>query len=648
MVPVSAEANLKRRHTGGKVAYSVTFVYLVIFCICISLVNAQTSSLTLVNDSTLSQNSLRFGLDKLANTFVFKGDADIQQSLFGGILRLNQNYRGTTVRSTSSAFRDDEILAIDHNVVINPNVDFYSRFNWFLSLDSRSIGLSSLERLQLLAGSKYKVDSTLRLNGFAGIERNKQLGNSDFGPLVGLNIELNDVIDQFNVEAGVHSEAAVFPERLNGEVEGNVKTYLYDKNNTDNFMSLSAMYKALNRDYYSLFNLQTGTSTSIESRLEQRYTLEALFGLSISQHWQGSLGFTTSELLVRRAFKQPLEGFTNTSVNRTLDQLNLTVNAQLQYYSSAYKHTVSVNSNVGYEDNIVALHFSTISQPQIDTLINIERLRNISFRRTRVSSQSNWLLSNADTINAIGAISILKYDTPSEKNVDDRDELQKSLTLSYNHRFHSGLSAGVVFQYQNNHLVFLNSLRSALNNENRIYRLAPNFFFDGFGIHSQAQMEVISQYTVYDFEGRGGVPQSFSFRQISIRDSIILSITPTLFSETRLYFRYFTRGEYYDSEFAELVLSKNYEQFIRSLLFTSAFDNLKVGAGVRLYALSQENTAQSATTTLLQSIAPDCSVIWNVNEGTQITITGWYEFQFTNKVRSRLLPNMNLQIQKNL
>ncbi len=647
MIPATAAAILQRRHTGGNVAYSVAILCVVYCTFCIEA-HAQTSTISPLTDSTLSLNSIRIGLNKLANTFVFRGDADVQQPLFGGTLKVNQNYRGTTVRSTSSAFRDDEQLQIEHTVPLASAVDFYSRINWLVSVDSRAIGLSSLERLQLIAGTKYQADTTLLLNGFGGVERNKQLGNTDVGPVLGGVVDWNDVIDQFNVAGGVKGEASIFPQRLNGEIEATGKTFLYDKYNNDNFLSLTASYRALNRDFYSLFNLQTGTSTSIETRLEQRYLLEALFGLTIAPNVSGSLGITTSDLLVKRAFKQPIEGYTNTSANRNLDQLNIALNTQLQYAKANFRQQFALNAVIGYEDNTVTNHFTNITQVQLDTIVNIERLRNISFKRTRVSSVTNWNLHERDTLSCNAALSILSYDTPSEKNIDDRDELQQSIGITYAHRYHSGLAAGMLFQYQSNHLVFLKSLRSALNNENKIYRLAPYMVYNGYGIHSQPQMEVLAQYTVYDFDGRAGVPQSFSFRQLGIRDSIIISISPTLYSETRLYFRYFTRGEFYNEEFSELLLSKNYEQFVRSLFFTSAYENVQLGAGVRWYALSQENTSQTNATTLLQSIAPDCSIIWNVSNGTQLVINGWYEFQFTNRVRSRLLPNMNLHVQKTL
>lgn len=607
---------------------------------------AQPHTLGLHQDSLAETNRARFGFEKTANTFLFRADADLDQGVFGGNLLLKQNYRGSTIRSASAAFRDDENLELQYHLPLHAQWQAHASGLWQLSRDSRSIGLSSLTRTVTAAGVQYAPSDSIKMSVAAGSEYNKQLGYGGTGPFLALNGSASNLtIEQFRTDIRWNGEASFLGNRTN--VLGDMSARFDREYDAQNILRLGVNYKILNRDFYTTLSLQS--SPAVESRLERRITANGLAYFSVFSSVQATVEATFSSMAVGRHYKEYVPNQSNTGIERNLDEQQFSLSVSGEYNIESFRQALGLSFFLRDEVNTARQYFSDITPLQVDTLRQLERIRDNSAANTRLFAQSLWNPNVRDTIQLTGAISILRYDTPSVANNDDRDEVQASLAVGYAHRYSSFFSAGLQLQGQLNHAVFLKAARSALNNRNWVLRLAPSakYEYNGFSFHPR--LEVLAQYTVYDFEGRVSVPKSFSFRQLSVRDSIILPISERLYAETQLYFRSFQRAELYWEDFSEFPLSRNYEQFIKSLLYTRIEGSLLLGAGARWYALSQENTATvAATSTLLQSIAPECSIVWTFANGTTCTLNGWYEFQYNNKVHFRYLPNVFLSLQRPL
>ena len=111
----------------------------------------------------------------------------------------------------------------------------------------------------------------------------------------------------------------------------------------------------------------------------------------------------------------------------------------------------------------------------------------------------------------MGSIGILRYDTPSDQNLEDRDELLVALTLSTWHSVSRSLELGVVLDGTVDHLVYLLKERSANNNYNRVLRLSPRTIYrPAPWLYSLNAFEVLANYPVYDFEQQLPSVKSFS------------------------------------------------------------------------------------------------------------------------------------------
>ncbi len=625
----------------------VTIVLLHILCFNQS--SAQLVSSTQRADTTTPGfNFIQFGSTKLASTFLFSADADYQAMLGSGLLNLRQMYRGSTIRTASSTFRDDEALALSYRYTTWTHLQPVAQTDIQISRDSRAVGLSSLTRYNLGLGARVLADSSRWFEVQAGAESNKLLGIQDAGSLLRLSGMAQDVdLEQFHLTSRLRSEFSIFPRRTNGDVD--LALHFARDIDAHNALHLNVAYRSLNRDWYSILSTSGTENTVIESRLEQRLGMDAdlRFGIVSNLVAEVQLGFSQGD--IDRQFKDFVVGVAATAATRRLSEISFNANAMVVWKTDHQRHELSLIASTRDEQNSASRHFDSLTTLQLDTIQLQERIRDNSMSRTQLSLRSLWELSRRDTLSLQATSSMLRYDTPSTANDDDRDELNELISLSFGHRFNEGFRASLTSRVQLTHLVYLRAQRSAMNSWNRIIQLSPSAEWHSSFIHMNPVFEVLAQYSVYDFEGKAGVPTSFSFRQVSYRDSISIPLATSTFADLRVYFRQFERAELYWSSFAELPQSRNFEQYCKVLANYAPESSVLIGAGGRWYALSQQSLIQrDAVNNLSQSFGPECVFQYTLNSATRLVFNAWYEFQYLNHVHTRNVPNMMLMLRRAL
>lgn len=610
----------------------------------------QSMPLTLPLDSSSGRPYAVTGFTKMAATFLFIGDADVRSTIGPAEILLRQQYRGSTIRTAVAAFRDDESLSLivrSRNLRgITPIVTSDAQ----ISRDSRSIGINSLSRWNITSGARMSRDSATYLEVQGGGESNTLLGIRDRGAIVRVNGSVTDVdADPFRATLTLTSEATFFARRTNGDIQSSL-TLLRESDEQTSLM-FRVGYRALHRDWYSqTTNPVTATPvTVIENRFENIITVESrlLFPVTRSMHADVNIALLNND--ITRAFKDVVEGLPITQAARDLSQLQLSMTATARYDAEHQRHALTVSTLIRDEQNTAERRFQALGSMPLDTLREQERLRDNAQWRTQVGTRSVVSVGVADSVTFQSSASIMRYDTPGASNNDDRDELNTYLSATYTHVWSSFFTTTLSSRIQLNHLVFLKSQRSALNAWNRIIQLSPSAVLTTPAVHLQPQFEVLAQYTVYDFEGKAGVPTSFSFRQLSYRDSILVPLRDRAQLEVQVYARVFERSELYWSSFAELPQSHNYEQFIRCLVTTQREHGTTLGFGARYYALSQQSLTQQTTgNTLIQSFAPESLLSLPLLERARLDVRGWLEFQYTNSAYSRIVPNISFLLRTSI
>jgi hypothetical protein len=187
---------------------------------------------------------------------------------------------------------------------------------------------------------------------------------------------------------------------------------------------------------------------------------------------------------------------------------------------------------------------------------------------TSIFNLSPMLFYNINPINRIeltASASILKYDTQSEENYDDRDELGFIVYLAHRYNNLKNLVLTNSVDLNLYHTVYIFSQKSANNSWNRVLRFTSKSFFTPTRfIRNIGTFSVLANYTVYDFEDIVSTVQSYSFRQLNLKDSLIVNFTEEIgidmYGELKLY----ERGELNWSEFSQRPINYYEDKIINS------------------------------------------------------------------------------------
>jgi hypothetical protein len=273
-----------------------------------------------------------------------------------------------------------------------------------------------------------------------------------------------------------------------------------------------------------------------------------------------------------------------------------------------------------------------------------QRLDNLA-RRAMLRGTFINPLRNADEIAFDGSMSMLRYDTPSAANVDDRDELLISALA----RYHRNQSRYLWFDFTAEvtlaHLVYLFKERSANNSWNRIIRFHPEMTYTPMKrLRSLIGFEVLANYTVFDFETDVPTIQSYSLRQFAFIDSTSYDISPRLGADVAVQVKLTERGELFWKEFSERP-----QQSIEEITFSPQLRYRFLGAaqvaiGFRSFAQNRfrysNKTRRSESD--YRSYGPTTSVSMYLADGSLIELQGWKEFQKQGGQPGQELSNMTI------
>ncbi|HMQ98793.1 MAG TPA: hypothetical protein PKE39_07190 [Ignavibacteria bacterium] len=177
---------------------------------------------------------------------------------------------------------------------------------------------------------------------------------------------------------------------------------------------------------------------------------------------------------------------------------------------------------------------------------------------------------NIDLMNRVelsGSASILKYDTQSDLNYDDRDELGYLVYVA--HRFNNLRNLVLVTSFDVNlyHTVYILAQKSSNNNWNRVIRFTSKSFFEpSDNFRNVGTFSVLANYTVYDFQDIISSVKSYSFRQLNLKDSLIVRFSrhfgADIYGEVKLY----ERGELNWNDFTQRPVNYFEDKIINSEL----------------------------------------------------------------------------------
>lgn len=267
-------------------------------------------------------------------------------------------------------------------------------------------------------------------------------------------------------------------------------------------------------------------------------------------------------------------------------------------------------------------------------------------RRKRLASAQNDFLSSHlllsgvaeyrpgswDTIGISGSVGIYRYDTPDTTNNFDKDEQSIQAELRYRRRFSTMLHFEISGQIFLNHLVYLFGENSNDNNWNRIFRLTPTVGYVLPDVmENYVTSELVANYTEYDFQGRSQNIRGRSFRELAIRDSLILYLGSRMGLLASGSVRVAERGSFSWSQFAESLLERTRTEGFDIELFSGRDSTWVYAIGGKLSRVKTYHADPRGELFPFSdrtSFGPVARISLPVSSSTRLEASGWWEHRF--------------------
>lgn len=612
----------------------------------------QEESVLFVTDSLQTRNSLSVLFDRNLNTYNWVDRIVLDTAVVGLSVRFRQQFLSNIIRSDPVPTSSPTTLVSDQNSMtlavqrpLASAVSVQTEWSSLIYDDARGVGLSSSSFHYLLGGVGLRPLPELTFSSLGGYRWDNQGTNRDQGPALQLTAAARGIdLDgyRFGGQGQFHTDF-VEPRRLE-----------------DHFATLGMQkqFLGLTRDslragiYHRRREFYTNADSAIESRTERIVA----FGNTLDYE---IVPFTLARLSVSIA-KRGLDKDTRTRpgmppgelvFDTRIEEFRLSAFVELLHRSPDGRSSLAARLAYSERDEAHQAKLPSEAPPNVVILWNQrnrqEQTKDNLARRTSLSGDLRLPLSSSDMLSISGTASILRYDTPSALNVEDRDELLVALGLGTQHRLSRVLSLELTLEATRSQLVYLLKERSANNNTNSVLRFSPLVTYQPSPVFRTVNLfEVLANYTVYDFENQLAIARSFSYRQFSWLDSSSVEITERIGLDFFAYFKIYERGQLNWEEFTERLESSFLDRTLALQLRYQPGSHLLLGVGFQYFSQSryQHELGTRSLASFLRTTGPTCLVAWEVGRHSRIDFRGWYEQRVFADGSRRTQPSMTLNL----
>lgn len=606
----------------------------------------------MAGERPLRFNTLSVVFDRNLNTSNWTGRVTLDTVLVSGTgIRLRQQYLSNIIQlepspSPAGTLRSDQLgLLLGLTQRLERSLDARAEWSGLTYTDNKSIGLNDASFQSLAAGMRYAPFSSFSVTPLAGYRWDNQAGIRDAGPSVNLEGRLDPVVlDGYEFQGiGQYHTDWVDPRKLESHTVRLRVGKEFAEGARD---SLASGIGRNRREFY------IAGDSLIEGRLEDVFSLANLLDYRVSPNVGASVLVTFNS---RALDKDTRTNGTYTGPDRPfgtrIDEYMLESHVQTSYLSDDGRFSGYLRFSYGERNEAHAAKLPsnpTSNQQALFAQQNRqEKTKDNIARRSMLSGGANLPLTLTDRLAVTGSVSMLRYDTPSEVNVEDRDEFLAALSVVTQHRLGRSLEVSLVLDGTLSHLVYLLKERSANNNVNRVLRFAPRTTYQPASwLASTNVFEVLANYTVYDYEKQVALVRSFSYRQFAWLDSTRVEFGRRLGLDFFLLFKLYERGLLRWDEFTEQTENSFADRTLDALVRFTPTPGTLFGAGVRYFSQSryQHNGTTRTLQMFLRSVGPTCAVLWQFGPHSRLYVRGWLEHRTQPDGTQRRLANVFLNI----
>jgi hypothetical protein len=610
---------------------------------------AETSAA--IPDTMVRKNSAMVTFDRNLNTYNWVGRLVVDTAYGGSSIRLLQNYNANIIRLGAGGGEKGKLASNQENIglvlgqKVNNSLGLQFQWNSLVYSDDKAVGLSNASGHSLLGGVDVTPFPFLTITPLLGYRwdnqgdiRERGISYTLAGRLAGLDMDGYRIVGNGQIH-----EDRLDPRSL-ADHTGRVGIQKWFSDQTRD--SVEFGYARLKREFYAL------ADSNIESRVENLVAFSNLLDYEVDRGLLTSLFVSvTSRGFDKDLRRTALSPAPATQFDTRIDEFRFDTYLQAQYRSADGTTTGQVRLGYAERDESHAAKPPGEISPTVSILFN-ERNRqeqskdNIA-RKTSLSGLLAFPLSSSDQITISGGAGILRYDTPSSLNVEDRDELLVAASVGSTHHVTSSVELGLLLEGTLGHLVYLLKERSANNNINRVLRFAPRVVFRPSDmLVTTNSFEVLANYTVYDFEQDVALAKSFSYRQFAWVDSTAFRLTRRVGVHFYSYIKLYERGQLKWHEFRERTENSLADQTYALQLRFNPTEETLFAVGMQYFSQSRYNYNQGdrRRASFQRSIGPTCVVRRDLGSRGQINFRGWYEHRSQPDGTDRAIASMTLTI----
>jgi hypothetical protein len=616
--------------------------------------SAREPGVTIAGRDSLSRtNTASILFDKNLNTFNWLGRLAVDTvagrtrigigaNYLSNIIQ-NENPQPGTPRASESTQQNFRLL-VTHP--LSDPVALHTQWNSLVYSDNRGIGLSNASNHTLLTGFDLTPWPFLTLTPLAGYRWDRQGTIHDRGLALDLGAQVQPLdLDGYRFAGEGHFRRDNLSPRVltNHIAQAGVEKQFSPESHD----SLMVGFQQTGREFYL-----TGDST-IESRTDNIFSFANLLSYDVNRSLGADLFVSVNSRGLDKDTRQMHPGQSGTTAFDTrIEEFRMDAYTQVWYQSP--DASSSAHLRLGYsernETHRAKAPDGTMA-PNIAVLFaernKQEQSKDNVARRVTLSGGTSLPLSSLHRIMFAGSATILRYDTPSELNQEDRDELLVALALGTWHRISRHVDIGIMLDGTYSHLVYLLKERSANNNINRVLRLSPRAIYrptDWFT--SVNAFEVLANYTVYDYEKQVALARSFSYRQFAWMDSTSVELTHRIGLDFYAYLKLYERGILRWDEFLERTENSTVDRTFSAQIRYSPGRSLLVALGVRYFSQSRyvyKDTIRKPDT-FFSSVGPTSVIQWDIGTASRLLFQGWYERRKQSDGTFRSLASMTMHV----
>lgn len=595
-----------------------------------------------------SSAALRF--ERNINTYLWNAGARSVIRTDNLFVRLSEQFNSNYISTASRSYRDDQTLSLGIEQNIGGPFAAAVEVQSFVLSDNQTLGSSTAGVQTGLAGLSYRPIASVTITPLAGIRVDRQQKEQDNGLAYRLygdadSIDLGGYRASFSGHLN-ESDMGRRAFRSNGAevtIAGDLSHSAQD--------SLRVRWSDARNDFFiaaaDTVRSVYGVSSNIRSRSESQYGVRNELHYDIGGGFRAELEAGVDARTIRNAVRyNVLSAPKSVTFNTGVREFRLDGDVRLTYLTDGL--FAAIGLTVGERDERHQMErFSGVDQDYQESSARLEaRLDNTAFRNM-LSLSVNADLSDDDQLIVNSSAGLLRYDTPSNDNTDDRDELLINTTIKEIHRFSRVFTGTLTAEMTNAHLVYIFSDKSANNSWNHVLRLSPELTYrPSSSFRMTNAFEVLANYTVFDFEQVVAGVHSYSYRQVAFLDSTSYDISPRVGAELFAFVRIFERGELRWTEFSERPLQRIEEVTFSPQMRYSGEGRWSVAAGFRSFAqkrFSYVNNQRRFDNTYL-SAGPTAAVSIRLSSASLVEVRGWKEFQHQSGAGIREYSNITMNV----